>query len=267
MVGMRNVKMVITYDGTDYCGWQIQPNGLAIQEVLAGAFEQVTGERVVPVGSGRTDSGVHAMAQVANAHIRSRLSAATLLRALNAQLPETIVIREVVDAPLEFDAARDATGKLYRYTFHDGPTPEVFRRRYCWNVHHRLDVEAMRIASQPFLGTRCFAAMETEYPNRASSIRTVRRCDPRREGDFVLLDVEADGFLYNMVRTIAGTLYEVGRGRWPVESTESILKSRDRRQAGPTAPAQGLCLVRVDYNQPVVDRRAFADRGQAEAPS
>lgn len=245
--GLRTLKLVIAYDGTDYCGWQIQPNGPTIQQELTDAVEAVTGEATAPVGSGRTDSGVHALGQVAHLKTASMLEPTVLQRALNAQLPDAISIRELTEASPGFDALRDARSKRYRYVFHDGSLPDVFSRRYCWTVHKRLDDKVMQSEARTVLGTHDFRCFETQWPNRASSVRTVTGCTVTRMGDFVCVDVEANGFLYNMVRSIAGTLYDVGRGRWPPGRMAQVLACGDRGLAGPTAPAKGLFLVFVEY--------------------
>lgn len=247
-MSLRCFKLVISYDGTNYVGWQNQPNGPSIQQKLTDAVAQVTGKPVQPVGAGRTDSGVHAVAQVAHLKVESNLSCEVLRRALNANLPFDIRVQNVTEAATDFDAVRHATGKLYRYIFHDGRQGDVFARNYAWLVHYPLDIQLMREAALPVVGTHDFKAFESEWPNRKSSVRTVRRCDPVRFGDFVYLDVEADGFLYNMVRAIAGTLYEIGRGKWPVERMKQAIEAGDRTVAGPTAPARGLFLIRVDYD-------------------
>jgi tRNA pseudouridine38-40 synthase len=244
---MRNLKLTISYDGSAYAGWQIQPNGPTIQQELSKAVASVTGENVNPVASGRTDSGVHAVEQVVGWRTESSLSCAAILKALNANLPDEIVVHSVEEAEDSFDPVRDAKWKLYRYVYHDGPSRDVFMLRYCWRVHRRLDVAAMAVAAAFVEGRHDFRCFESEWPNRASSVRTVRRCRPTRLGDLVLLDVEADGFLYNMVRAIAGTLAEVGRGKRPPEEVGTLIAAGDRQLAGPTAPARGLFLIRVDY--------------------
>ncbi|MFO0948682.1 MAG: tRNA pseudouridine(38-40) synthase TruA [Planctomycetota bacterium] len=244
---MRNLKLLLAYDGTEYCGWQIQPNGPSIQQELSDAVFRVTGERRHPVASGRTDSGVHALGQVALLQTSSTLSPEVLRKAINANLPSQIVVHQIEEAPLAFDPVRDARWKLYRYVFHDGPTPDVFLRQYSWHVHYSLDVAAMAEAASVFEGTHDFRCFESQWPNRVTSVRTIRLCRPIRLGDLVYLDVEANGFLYNMVRAIAGTLYEIGRGKWPISMARRILEEGDRRIAGPNAPAQGLFLVRVEY--------------------
>lgn len=244
---MRTLKLTIAYDGTDYFGWQIQRIRPTIQGELVKAIGMITGTPTKPIAGGRTDAGVHAMGQVAHLRTESKLPADALLRALNAHLPDQIVVRAIADVEPSFHAIRDAQSKLYRYIFHDGPVGDVFLRRYCWPTRLRLDVERMNEAATWLEGEHDFRCFETEWPNRASSVRTIHRCRVVRLGDLVYLDVEAGGFLYKMVRAIAGTLYEIGRGRWPAESVRGILDRGDRKTAGPNAPARGLFLVRIDY--------------------
>jgi tRNA pseudouridine38-40 synthase len=249
---MRNLKLVLSYDGTDFYGWQTQLGFRTVQETLEKAIAQLTGEERIRVNaSSRTDTGVHAVGQVVNLFSATRLTADVLVRALNAHLPPDVVVREAADVPPEFDANRHARRKLYRYVINDGPVPDVFLRRYYCPSRHRLDVDAMRRAAAPLLGRHDFRCFETDWPNRRSSVRTITRLALSRMGDWIWLDVEADGFLYNMVRAIAGTLINVGRGYWPAERVAEILRAQDRTQAGPTAPARGLFLMRVTYARPV----------------
>lgn len=247
MGSMRNFKLTVSYDGTNYCGWQIQPNGISIQQKLTDAIEEVTGAPTKPVASGRTDSGVHAVGQIASVRTETTLTPATFQRAVNAHLPADIVIRETSEVDIDFDPVRHAKWKLYRYVFHDGGTADPFLRNYAWHVFRPLDLSRMTQAAEVFLGTHDFRCFESQWPNRASSIRTIRRCEPIRLGDMIYLDVEANGFLYNMVRAIAGTLYEIGRDKWPVEKAAEILRNGKRAEAGPNAPASGLYLMRVEY--------------------
>lgn len=245
---MRNLKLTFSYDGTDFNGWQTQPGVRTVQETLEGAVVKVTGEpRVRANASGRTDAGVHALGQVANVLTASALPAAKLWRAINAHLPDDVVVRTCEDAPATFDANRDAVRKLYRYVIHDGPAASPFLRRYCCRSRQPLDAAAMARAAVALTGRHDFRCFETEWPNRASSVRTITRLAVSRAGEHVWFDVEADGFLYNMVRAIAGTLMNVGRGYWPEGQVAAILEAGDRTRAGPTAPAQGLYLVRVTY--------------------
>jgi tRNA pseudouridine38-40 synthase len=245
---MRNLKLVLSYDGTDFNGWQIQPGSRTVQETLETALFKLTGERCRVNASGRTDAGVHAVGQVVNLYSQTRLSSEVLVRALNAHLPADVAVTSVEDTPQAFDANRDARRKLYRYVIHDGPVPSPFLRRYCCQSNHRLDVEAMRQAAAPLQGRHDFHSFETDWPNRMSSVRTITHLALNRLGNWIWIDVEADGFLYNMVRALAGTLMNVGRGHWPTLQVEQILQAEDRRLAGPTAPARGLFLMRVEYD-------------------
>jgi tRNA pseudouridine38-40 synthase len=245
---LRNIKLTVSYDGTDFNGWQTQPGFRTVQETLEGAIADLTGERARVNASGRTDAGVHAVGQVVNFYSRTAYPPDVLVRAINARLPADVAVRAAEDVPQAFDANRDARRKLYRYVIHDGPVPDLFLRRYCHHSRHRLDDAAMRRAAAPLRGRHDFRCFETDWPNRLSSVRTLTHLAVNRLGDWIWLDVEADGFLYNMVRAIAGTLINVGRGYWPESQVADILKSEDRRQAGPTAPAQGLFLMRVTYD-------------------
>jgi tRNA pseudouridine38-40 synthase len=247
---MRNFRLTLSYDGTDFHGWQTQPGLRTVQETLESALSRLTGEPRVRVNaSGRTDTGVHAVGQVVNFHSETRLEPDVLLRAVNAHLPPDIVVRQSEVVSEAFDANRDAIRKLYRYIIHDGDVPDLFMRKYCHHTRHHLDANAMSRASACLRGTHDFRCFETEWPNRATSVRTITHVAVNRFGDWIWLDVEADGFLYNMVRAIAGTLINIGRGYWPEERLAEIVSAGDRTSAGPTAPAQGLFLMRVTYEQ------------------
>jgi tRNA pseudouridine38-40 synthase len=247
---MRNIKVTISYDGTDFNGWQTQPGYRTVQETLEKAVADLTGDgRVRLNASGRTDAGVHAVGQVANFYTAAHYPCEVLVRAVNARLPADVVLRDAAEVPQAFDANHDAVRKLYRYVIHDNPVPDVFLRRYCCPSRHRLDVDAMRRAAVCLKGRHDFRCFETEWPNRLSSVRTITHLGLSRVGDWVWLDVEADGFLYNMVRAIAGTLMNVGRGYWPESQVAAILEAGDRKLAGPTAPAAGLFLMRVSYER------------------
>ena len=215
---MPNFRLTLSYDGTDFHGWQTQPGLRTVQETLEAALAALTGEPRVRVNaSGRTDAGVHAVGQVVNFHTDIAARRPTsLLRAINAHLPDDVVVRAADDVPQAFDANRDAVRKLYRYVIHDGAVPDLFLRRYCCHVA----APARRGGDGAGGRGRCvgrhdFRCFETEWPNRASSVRTITHLAVNRFGDCIWIDVEADGFLYNMVRAIAGTLMNVGRGYWP----------------------------------------------------
>lgn len=244
---MRNIKLVLSYDGTDFNGWQIQPGLRTVQETLELAAESITGARPRANASGRTDAGVHAVGQVVNFHTESAISPASLMKALNARLPDDVSVRSCEEAAESFDANRDAVRKLYRYVIRDTGIRDPFLRKYHAVCHHSLDAAAMHRAAQAMVGTHDFHSFETHWPNRATSVRTITHLSVNRAGEHIWLDVEADGFLYNMVRTIAGTLMNVGRGYWSEEKVAEIVRAEDRREAGPTAPAAGLFLMRVSY--------------------
>jgi len=246
---MRNFKLIISYDGTDFFGWQRQKDFRSVQQVLEEVLERLTGgQRVRCHASGRTDAGVHAVGQVVHFHSEIKLTPHKLQRALNGLLPHDVVVRSAEDVPLEFDASRSAKRKLYRYVVNDDPVGDVFLRRYAWHFPYgKLNDGAMRAASRCLLGKHDFRCFETEWPNRKSSVRTITYLQVNRVGEYVWVDVEADGFLYNMVRSITGTLVNVGRGYWPIEQVKQILDAGQRTDAGPTAPPQGLYLMRVTY--------------------
>jgi tRNA pseudouridine38-40 synthase len=244
---MRNIKLTLSYDGTDFNGWQTQPGYRTVQEVLETAITQLTGARPHCNASGRTDAGVHALGQVVNFYTETRLSYDVLLRAINAHLPADVAVRDVAEESQAFDANKDARLKFYRYVIIDSGLRNPFVYRYATASRHPLDASAMARASRCLLGRHDFHSFETEWPNRMTSIRTVTHLSVNRAGEYIWIDVEADGFLYNMVRAIAGTLMNVGRGYWLEEKVEEILNAEDRREAGPTAPPQGLFLMRVKY--------------------
>lgn len=276
---MRNLKLTLAYDGTDYVGWQIQSNGLAIQEVLERAISQLTGEENKLLVAGRTDSGVHALGQVCNFRTNSPIPCHGFRNALQDILPEDILVREVEEAPLDFHATFSAKSKHYRYVILNSRLPNPFVKRYAYHYHVALDVNVMQVAAQELLGTHDFRCFETKWPNKATSVRTVLRASVTRQTcwpvfgypepsdsqpylspkmkvapivapgpEFVWVDIAADGFLYNMVRTIVGTLIRVGRGYWQPSDIRRIVNEQDRTLAGETAPAHGLYLVNVDYD-------------------
>jgi tRNA pseudouridine38-40 synthase len=249
---MRNLKLTIAYDGTDYVGWQRQAEGLSVQGVLEDALAPFEGVPVTVHGAGRTDAGVHALGQVANVRVAAPIEPATLARALNAVLPRSVRIVSVEEADPEFHARFSATGKAYEYRIVNAPFVSPFLHRYVWHVPQRLDAGAMRAAADVLRGHHDFAAFQSAGTDVPSSERTITAIDwmsgPGPDSPLVLR-VSGDGFLRHMVRNIAGTLVEFGRGRWPVPAMAGILASRDRCQAGTTAPPHGLFLVAVMYHR------------------
>jgi tRNA pseudouridine38-40 synthase len=250
---MRTFKLILAYDGTDFAGWQRQPGRRTVQGELEAALARITQAPSKCVASGRTDAGVHSLGQVVSFQSETRLSAEVLTKALNAELPEDLLVFEVVETPAGFHALRDALRKRYRYVIQDGRLPDLFDRKYVWHVYQRLNVEAMQTAAAALVGTHDFASYETSGSPRLTTVRTVLDLVvERRQAELterVVIEVEADGFLYNMVRNIVGTLVQVGKGRagesWPGE----VLAQRDRTKAGMTAPPQGLFLVGVEYGE------------------
>jgi tRNA pseudouridine38-40 synthase len=246
---MRNIKLTVSYDGTDFHGWQRQPGLRTVQELLEAALTQLTGTRPATNASGRTDAGVHALGQVVHFLTISHHSNETLVRALNAILPHDIRVLAAEEKPQAFHATLDAKSKVYRYAIDNGTIADVFQLRYCWHVHPPLDATAMARASRFLLGRNDFRSFETDWPNRMSSVRTIFDLTVERAGAFVTIEVEADGFLYNMVRSIAGTLMLVGAGKRAEAWVAEVLAGQSRVLAGPTAPAKGLFLVKVEYGQ------------------
>ena len=252
---MRTFRLTLAYDGTAYAGWQVQaPGHLAVQEVVERALEAVTGQRVRVMASGRTDAGVHALGQVVSFRSACGLEPDVLLRAMNAHLPADIAVLDAQIAPDDFHATFSARCKRYRYAIHNHPIRDVFRRHTSWHYPRPLDVPAMHEAAQVLRGTHDFGSFQTSGSHRQSTVRTIFDIEVRRgsgeDRHMVYIEVEADGFLYNMVRAIVGTLVEVGRGRRDAAWVAHVLNSRDRRLAGRTAPPHGLCLLRVDYGGP-----------------
>jgi tRNA pseudouridine38-40 synthase len=328
MAPQRNIRLKLAYDGTNYVGWQVQKNGLSIQEVLERAIEKLTGEKCPVLSAGRTDSGVHALGQVANFFTTSAIPARNFRPAIQDFLPHDIVVLDSCDAPPEFHATFKAVRKQYRYIIDNSSVPLPFLNKYSWSLRRRLDVPAMHDAAQLLLGTHDFRSFETDWPNKVTSVRTVfdirvtrqplwnlfagsqpfspplrkggagevvgqdsdRRKTRRRgeretrsregettlrpgdlstfpplrkggerevaphadptpdaPGDIICLDIIADGFLYNMVRSIVGTLVNVGRQKWDKNEVVRILEAQNRSIAGSTAPACGLFLVEVWY--------------------
>jgi len=248
---MRTLKLTLAYDGTDYAGWQWQPDVATIQGALERAIKSVTGEALRTIASGRTDAGVHALGQVAAVRTESALPPDVFRRALNANLPPDIAVLEVVEAAESFHPIGDVLRKRYRYVIHNAPVRDVIGRRHAWHVVVPLDVGAMQTAAQTLRGTHDFRSFETSGAPRESTVRTVFDLavtdQAKDRAARIMVEVEADGFLYNMVRTIVGTLVEVGRGARRPAWVADVLAAADRRRAGPTAPPEGLFLLWVEY--------------------
>jgi tRNA pseudouridine38-40 synthase len=260
---MPTFKLTLAYDGTAFAGWQRQPAARTVQGELEAAIERITRARSKCIASGRTDAGVHALGQVVSFQSETKLDGPTLTKALNAELPEDLFVFEVAEAAPSFHALRDAVRKRYRYVIEDGRVMDIFDRKYVWHVYQRLDVAAMQAAAAPLVGTHDFTSYETAGSPRLTSIRTVydlsveRVAGPRT--DRVVIEVEADGFLYNMVRNFAGTLVAVGKGKEPPGWPADVLAMKDRTRAGMTAPPQGLFLLWVEYPEIVESELPLLD--------
>lgn len=247
---MRTLKLTLQYDGTAYVGWQRQPNGPTIQALLEDAIARLEGEPVAVHGAGRTDAGVHALAQVASVRVNNALDEPTLRRALNAVLPRDVRITGVEAAAPAFHARFSARAKTYEYRLVDAPIISPFLRQYAWHVPQPLDLAAMRTAADVLVGTHDFAAFQGSGSAVVSTERTVSALTIEAGAGFdrpLRIRVTADGFLRHMVRNIVGTLVEVGAGRLNAARPRAVLESRDRSRAGPTAPPHGLFLADVAY--------------------
>jgi tRNA pseudouridine38-40 synthase len=246
---MPTFRLTLEYDGSDFAGWQSQAQGeRTVQATLAAALAEVTSGPVRVVGAGRTDAGVHAEGQVAAATLETRLDAATLLRALNAKLPADLAVVAAATAQDGFDPRRAAKGKLYRYAVWNGAEPSPLRRRRWHHVREALELAAMRAAAAALVGRHDFASLQGAGSSATSTVRTLSRASVEGEArGEIRFELEGDGFLRHMVRNAVGTLLEVGLGRREPGSLPALLAARDRSRAGPTAPACGLTLVRVDY--------------------
>lgn len=245
---MRRIAIIIEYDGTNYVGWQIQPNGLAVQEVIVKAYEKLTGERPVLHASGRTDSGVHARAQVAHFDTEARIPADKICYALNTRLPGDIRIKASLETPADWHARFDVKEKHYVYTIDNSPHGSAFTRNTALHMHYKLDEERMNKAAELFLGTHDFAAFKSTGSKASTTVRTVFRSVWEREGQALRYRVAGSGFLYNMVRIMTGTMIRIGQGFEEPEYVLHALEGRDRSLAGDTAPAHGLTLDRVVYD-------------------
>jgi tRNA pseudouridine38-40 synthase len=250
---MRNFKIVLAYDGSEFSGWQVQPDAATIQGTLASAIGRVTGEKVLPQGSGRTDAGVHALAQVATFATGSPIPVQNLVKALNDMLPPSIRVLDATEAPLEFHARKSAHAKTYRYRMHRGAICPPFLARYVWHYPYPLDEDAMRQAAGFVLGEHdftSFAAVDSERSREDGTISNVRwifASTWERAGEEMIYTVRGSGFLHHMVRNLVGTFLLVGKDTLKPEDVTGILVARDRSAAGATAPACGLYLVSVDY--------------------
>lgn len=250
----RTLKLTVAYDGSRYCGWQRQSNGPSIQAALEKALAEITQESIHVTGSGRTDSGVHAFGQVVSFDTGGTLSADVFRQALNATLPPDIVVREAVEATPGFHAINDSLTKRYRYIVQPGRINDPFSLQRAWFAKRILDADVMHLAARELIGTHDFASFQAVGSPRLSTVRTVTDAEVHVETSDpwgkIFIEIEATGFLYNMVRIIAGTLVDIGQGRGGPGTISTIIAGRERKLAGMTAPAHGLYLLHVNYERP-----------------
>lgn len=245
---MRNIKLVIEYDGTNYHGWQIQPNATSIQETIEDRLQKITQEEIRLIAAGRTDAGVHAVEQVANFSTESRLDINNIQRGLNSLLPPDIAIKEISEAEQDFHARYSAKSKIYRHVILNRSFPSPLYRNFSWFIPFKLDIKEMKSAVQCLIGRHDFSSFKASGCNSHNPIREVYgiSLDKEKKG-FIIFEIEANAFLKQMVRNIVGTLVNVGKGKIGVSEFEEILRAKDRKKAGITAPPQGLFLVKIKY--------------------
>jgi tRNA pseudouridine38-40 synthase len=250
---MRNLKLILAYDGSEFAGWQVQPDAVSVQGTLASAIGRITGEKVLPQGSGRTDAGVHALAQVASFATESSVPAANFVKALNDILPASVRVLEAEEAAPDFHARKSARGKIYRYRIYRAAICPPFLARYLWHYPFPLDEQAMVRAAGLVEGEHDFSSFAAVDPERGregklmSNLREIFSSSWERQGDEFVYTVRGSGFLHHMVRNLVGTFILVGKGTLRAEDVTRILQARNRSAAGATAPASGLYLVNVEY--------------------
>lgn len=244
---MKRILLNISYDGTAYHGWQVQPNGITVQEVLQNALETLLGERVKVTGCSRTDAGVHAKDFYCHIDCDDKFPPEAFLRGLNSLLPNDIAVKGCKEVVADFHARYNAKGKTYTYLILNSNIKDAFLSRYTWQIERPLNIEKMSAFAKNIVGTHDFYAFSSSGRTVEDTIRTITDCKVEKQGDIVKLTVTANGFLYNMVRIIVGTAVEVSDGKINENSVDDILKSKNRNLAGVTAPPQGLFLEKVIY--------------------
>ena len=244
---MRTILLILEYDGTVYAGWQVQPNGLAVQEVVEQALAEVLGHEVRVHSSGRTDAGVHARGMAAHFQTEANLPLKAFREGVNALLPEDIAVRTVREMPTDFHARFSARGKCYRYTIYQHQVRSPLAARFAWFLRGSLDLDLMRAAAEALVGEHDFSSFRSSGCAAKTTVREIFSIDISTDNGFIHIDVRGSGFLKNMVRMLVGTLVEVGLGRRPVEDVAKLVAGADGMLCGQTAPAHGLCLQEVWY--------------------
>ena len=244
---MKRIKLTIAYDGTNYCGWQVQPNGITIEEVINKALSKLTGEEILVIGASRTDSGVHAMGNVAVFDTETTIPPEKIGIALNQRLPEDIVITKSEEVPLDFHPRYCDCSKTYEYHIVNTRIPVPTKRLTNWFVSYELDIDKMRQAASYLVGEHDFVSFCNVRTDVENTVRTITALDVIENGNEITIRITGNGFLYNMVRIIVGTLIRVGRGFYTPEKVKEILEAKDRKAAGVTAPAHGLMLMNIEY--------------------
>ncbi|MFZ7132653.1 MAG: tRNA pseudouridine(38-40) synthase TruA [Eubacteriales bacterium] len=247
MIILRNIQIIIEYDGTNYVGWQIQKNGLSIQEVIESSLKMALGEKIKLVGSSRTDSGVHAYGQSANFFTDCGIPSDRIPYALNTHLPKDIRIVHAYEKPMEFHSRYDARGKVYLYKVLCSQHASALERHRVWHIKSSVNINNIQDALPYFIGTMDFTAFSSTHTHTKNRVRTVRRLEMERIGGSMLFTIEGDGFLYNMVRIIIGTIMDIGLCKFQTKDIPDMIQNKDRNKTGKTAPAQGLYLKEVLY--------------------
>ena len=244
---MKRIKLTVAYDGTDYCGWQIQPNGITVEKVLNRALSRLTGEDIAVTGASRTDAGVHAEGNVAVFDTASTIPPGRFSYAVNTLLPEDVVVVKSEEVAADWHPRYHEGVKTYAEHILNREMPDPVRRKYVWHVNCPLDLEKMRTAAEYLTGEHDFKSFCSIHTGAKTTVRTIYSMDVERSGEVITIRVSGNGFLYNMVRIITGTLVEAGRGFRQPESVKELLDADERGKAGPTAPAQGLLLESIEY--------------------
>lgn len=255
---MKRIMLKVAYDGTDYCGWQIQPRDKTIESELNKHLSSLLQEDIRVIGASRTDSGVHALSNIAVFDTNARMDAAKVAHALNQRLPSDIRIQESREVPLTFHPRHCNSKKTYEYRIYNAPFENPITRRYAYFVYVPLDLERMKKAASYLIGEHDFKSFCVAKAKVLSTVRTIYDIRIEKQGDYISIFVSGNGFLFNMVRIIVGTLVKVGRGAWEPEYIEEILASRDRQKAGPTAPANGLTLYSYEFEDDITNGNGFS---------